>query len=59
MEIDINDIDFDSLRNDLKDYFGSATPFIPFAYSDVVNVDLCTDIDLLNLINQTDLNIYN
>ena len=59
MEIDIDDIDFDSLRNDLKDYFGSATPFYQVALADVINIDIVSDIELLNIINQTDLNILN
>lgn len=57
MEIDIDDIDFDSLRDDLRDYFGSATPYFPFAMVDVINVDSCSDLELLNIINQTNLNI--
>ena len=57
MEIDINDIDFDSWRSDLIDYFGSATPIMPFAMSDVVNVETASDIELLNIINNTSLNL--
>ena len=57
MEIDINDIDFDSLRNDLRDYFGSATPMFPMAIVDVIDVDSASDIELLNIINKTTLNI--
>ena len=57
MEIDINDIDFDSLRNDLRDYFGSATPAFPMAIIDVIDVENASDIELLNIINNTTLNI--
>jgi hypothetical protein len=57
MEIDINDIDFVSLRSDLIDYFGSASPIMPFAMSDVVNVENASDMELLNIINQTSLNL--
>lgn len=31
-------IDIESLRKDLMDYFGSATPTFPFAYMDVIEV---------------------
>ena len=58
MEIDINDIDFDLLRNDLIDYFGSATAIYHVATMDVINVETASDIELLNIINQTTLNIY-
>ena len=57
MEIDINDIDFVSLRNDLIDYFGMATPYNPIAMADVVNVESASDMELLNIINNTDLNL--
>ncbi len=57
MNIDINDIDFDALRRDLINYFGTATPMFPMAYVDVINVDSASDIELLNIINQTSLNI--
>ena len=59
MEIDINDIDFDSLRDDLRDYYGTAICSSPFAMADLVNVDSVSDIDLLNLINDTNLDIRN
>lgn len=57
MEIDINDVDFDALRRDLIDYFGCATLIEPFAMSDVINVEGASDIELLNIINSTNLNI--
>ncbi len=59
MDIDINDIDFDRLRDDLIDYFGSATSFYSKAWADVINVDSCTDMELLNLIDQSNLDIDN
>ena len=58
MEIDINDIDFISLRNDLKNYFGTATPYYQVAIMDVINIDMVSDIELLNIIQKTDLNIF-
>lgn len=57
MEIDIDDIDFVSLRNDLIDYFGSATPFYGIAMADVVKVENASNLELLNIINETTLDI--
>ncbi len=57
MEIDISDIDFARLRDDLRDYFGTAVSSFPMAMADVVNVDTASNIELLNIINQTSLNI--
>ena len=59
MEIDINDIDFVSLRRDLIDYYGTAVSSSPFAMSDVVNVETASDMELLNIINDTSLDITN
>lgn len=57
MEIDINDIDFTKLRADLIDYFGTFSLIIPFAMSEVINIENASDIELLNIINKTNLNI--
>lgn len=57
MEIDINDIDFVSLRRDLLDYYGTAVSSSPFAMSDVVNVETASDMELLNIVNNTSLDI--
>ena len=51
MEIDIDDIDFVSLRNDLIDYFGSATPFYGIAMADVVNIINEKNLDITDYIN--------
>lgn len=59
MEININDIDFDNLRCDLIDYFGIASGVEPFAMSDVINVECATNIQLLDIINYTDLDLAN
>ena len=59
MEIDINDIDFISLRRDLRDYFGTAVSSNPFAMADVINIDSASDLELLNLLNDTNLDITN
>ena len=57
MEIDVNDIDFVSLRRDLLDYYGTAVSSSPFAMSDVVNVETASDMELLNIVNNTSLDI--
>jgi hypothetical protein len=57
MEIDINDIDFVSLRRDLLDYYGTAVSSSPFAMTDVVNVETASDMELLNIVNNTSLDI--
>ena len=59
MEIDIKDIDFISLRRDLINYYGTAVGSNPFAMADVVNVDSASDLELLNLLNETNLDITN
>ena len=57
MEIDINDIDFDSLREDLINYFGTASTSFPMAMVDVVNIQSASNIELLNILNNTTLDI--
>ncbi len=47
--MDLDDIDFDNLRQDLIDYFGPATPSYPIAMSDVINVETASDLELLNI----------
>ena len=58
MEIDIDDIDFVSLRSDLINYFGSAIGAYPTAMVDVINVENASDMELLNIVGETTLNIY-
>ena len=53
------EIDFERLRHDLLDYFGSATPFFTIAMADVIRIEKASDIELLNIINETDLDINN
>lgn len=54
------DIDFDRLRDDLKSYFGTASFYYPPAMMDLIDVDWCRDIELLDLIKNTpyDLSDY-
>lgn len=59
IDIDLNDIDVESLKNDLINYYGSATPIEPFAMADLVSVDTNDVITLLKLMEGTNLNIVN
>ena len=36
-------IDIELLRRDLIDYYGSATPMMPAAFGDVIDVDITID----------------
>lgn len=47
MEIDINDYDIKAIRNDLKDYYGTA----------MINASLLAMVDLINLDNKSDYEI--
>ena len=47
MEIDINDYDIEAIRNDLKDYYGTA----------MINASLLAMVDLINLENKSDYEI--
>lgn len=59
-EIDINDLDIESLREDLTDYFGSAIFINPYAKYDMLEVSTCNIIRLINIAieNNFDLNNY-
>lgn len=54
------EIDIDSLRNDLRDYFGSAISYNPVAVMDVIVIDNAHDEELINIAirNGFDLNNY-
>ena len=47
MEIDMNDYDIKAIRNDLKDYYGTA----------MINASLLAMVDLINLDNKSDYEI--
>lgn len=53
-------IDVDELRDDLIDYFGSATPEYPVAYMDVIKVQNASPYELVQIAieNGFDLNNY-
>ena len=53
-------IDGDKLKNDLMDYYGSATPFYHAAFLDVSRVENATPEELVNIAisNNIDLSEY-
>ena len=53
MYIDISDIDFSSLRNDLIKYFGTAASYMPFAMADVVRVQSASERELIRLAEES------
>ena len=42
-------IDYESLRDDLIDYFGAACPFYPIALIDIIKVEKASDEELVNI----------
>ena len=53
-------IDIDSLRNDLKNYFGTAMINVNmFAMIDLINVDKLNDKELINLAVKNGFNLNN
>lgn len=56
----MEELDIDLLRNDLLDYFGSATSFYPNAYMDVIEVQNASNDELINIAinNNIDLSNY-
>ena len=53
-------IDIDKLKDDLINYFGSATPMYPVAFMDVINVENASPEELVQIAIQNgfDLNDY-
>lgn len=53
-------IDIDKLKDDLVNYFGSATPMYPVAFMDVINVENASPEELVQIAIQNgfDLNDY-
>lgn len=51
-------IDVDSLRNDLINYFGSASPMCPMALADVVNVESADAQDLVQIALDNGFDIF-
>ena len=58
--MDYNNIDFEELRRDLMDYFGTATPMIPMAFMDVIDVENASEDKLIQIAldNGFDLDNY-
>ena len=54
------EIDYERLRRDLLNYFGSATPYFKAAYIDVMRVENASDYELELIANDYgfDLNNY-
>lgn len=54
------DIDFDRLRDDLIDYFGSALPIYPVSMMDLIEVENASDEELIQIAlnNGFDLDNY-
>ena len=54
------ELDIESLRADLINYYGTATSFNPVAYMDLIKVEKATDEELIQIAikNNMDLNNY-
>ena len=54
------ELDIESLREDLINYYGTATSFYPVAIMDVIKVEKATDEELIQIAikNNIDLNNY-
>lgn len=52
--------DYERLRNDLINYFGTATSFSPVAFMDVIKVEHASNNELISIAysNNFDLNDY-
>lgn len=50
-------IDYEKLRRDLIDYFGSAIGLFPVAVMDVVRVENASNSELLEIANQNGFNL--
>lgn len=51
-------IDVDALREDLKDYYGTAMQFNPVAMMDLVKVENASDEEIVNIAINNGINIY-
>ena len=58
--MDYDNIDFEELRRDLMDYFGTATPMFPMAFMDVIDVENASESKLIQIAldNGFDLDNY-
>lgn len=57
----MNEFDYDKLRKDLTDYFGTAMPLFPAALMDVAKLETSTNEELVIIAekNGLDLRKYN
>lgn len=55
--MDYYDIDFDKLRRDLMNYYGTATSVFPMAYMDVINVENASDEELIRIALRNGFNL--
>ena len=51
-------IDVDALRNDLIDYYGSATPYYPIATADLVKAETASDKEVVEMALKNGFNLY-
>ena len=60
MDIDMNDYDIDSIRDDLEDYFGTAmVNSSPFAMVDLIDLSTKSDYEILSMAINMGINIDN
>ena len=60
MELDINDIDVDRLRDDLIDYFtGAYFNVSPVAVIDMTEVENASDYEVIKIASQNGFNLLN
>ena len=55
--IDLSNFDFESLRSDLMDYFGTATSFIPYATVDLIKVSNASLDELIEIAYQNNFDL--
>lgn len=51
------EVDFDRLREDLIDYFGTATSSFPLAYSELLELFDCSDDELIKISLNNNFNL--
>ena len=51
-------IDVDALREDLKDYYGTAREYNPAAVIDLINVERASDQEIVNMALNNNINLY-
>ena len=51
-------IDIDSLREDLKTYYGTSLPYNPNAMIDLIKVENASDNEIVNIAIKNGFNLY-